>query len=110
MIASLLPSRKAPSGDGSPGSSSPLSIYFFCRGLSVVPDEEVIDMYEGSHVPLEQMSDFYGKVRKVTGSPEAAIFLLWQFCGRENILGRKDLHLLWLLVLEILALGHPGLW
>lgn len=31
------------------------------RGLSVVPDEEVIDMYEGSHVPLEQMSDFYGK-------------------------------------------------
>nr|XP_033807638.1 5'-nucleotidase domain-containing protein 3 isoform X2 [Geotrypetes seraphini] len=31
------------------------------RGLSVVPDEEVIAMYEGSHVPLEQMSDFYGK-------------------------------------------------
>uniref|UniRef100_A0A4X1T5R1 5'-nucleotidase domain containing 3 n=1 Tax=Sus scrofa TaxID=9823 RepID=A0A4X1T5R1_PIG len=31
------------------------------RGLSVVPDEEVIEMYEGSHVPLEQMSDFYGK-------------------------------------------------
>lgn len=34
------------------------------RGLSVVPDEEVIDMYEGSHVPLEQMSDFYGKVMR----------------------------------------------
>lgn len=33
-------------------------------------------MYEGSHVPLEQMSDFYGKVRKATGSPEAATFLL----------------------------------
>ncbi|XP_030070514.1 5'-nucleotidase domain-containing protein 3 [Microcaecilia unicolor] len=31
------------------------------RGLNVVPDEEVIAMYEGSHVPLEQMSDFYGK-------------------------------------------------
>uniref|UniRef100_A0A2K5HW34 5'-nucleotidase domain containing 3 n=1 Tax=Colobus angolensis palliatus TaxID=336983 RepID=A0A2K5HW34_COLAP len=31
------------------------------RGLSVVPDDEVIEMYEGSHVPLEQMSDFYGK-------------------------------------------------
>uniref|UniRef100_A0A8D2KCQ9 5'-nucleotidase domain containing 3 n=1 Tax=Urocitellus parryii TaxID=9999 RepID=A0A8D2KCQ9_UROPR len=31
------------------------------RGHSVVPDEEVIEMYEGSHVPLEQMSDFYGK-------------------------------------------------
>lgn len=29
----------------------------------MVPDEEVIEMYEGSHVPLEQMSDFYGKVR-----------------------------------------------
>lgn len=28
----------------------------------MVPDEEVIEMYEGSHVPLEQMSDFYGKV------------------------------------------------
>uniref|UniRef100_A0A452HJY6 Uncharacterized protein n=1 Tax=Gopherus agassizii TaxID=38772 RepID=A0A452HJY6_9SAUR len=31
------------------------------RGFSVVPDEEVIAMYDGSHVPLEQMSDFYGK-------------------------------------------------
>ncbi|XP_018107823.1 5'-nucleotidase domain-containing protein 3-like isoform X2 [Xenopus laevis] len=31
------------------------------RGLNVVPDSEVIEMYEGSHVPLEQMSDFYGK-------------------------------------------------
>uniref|UniRef100_A0A7N8Y3Y0 5'-nucleotidase domain containing 3 n=1 Tax=Mastacembelus armatus TaxID=205130 RepID=A0A7N8Y3Y0_9TELE len=32
------------------------------RGLNPVPDEEVIAMYEGSHVPLEIMSDFYGKV------------------------------------------------
>ncbi|XP_037539653.1 5'-nucleotidase domain-containing protein 3-like, partial [Nematolebias whitei] len=31
------------------------------RGLHPVPDEEVIAMYEGSHVPLEIMSDFYGK-------------------------------------------------
>uniref|UniRef100_A0A1A8KU69 5'-nucleotidase domain containing 3 n=1 Tax=Nothobranchius kuhntae TaxID=321403 RepID=A0A1A8KU69_NOTKU len=31
------------------------------RGLDPVPDEEVIAMYEGSHVPLEIMSDFYGK-------------------------------------------------
>ncbi|XP_063783857.1 5'-nucleotidase domain-containing protein 3 isoform X1 [Pseudophryne corroboree] len=31
------------------------------RGLDVVPDAEVIEMYHGSHVPLEQMSDFYGK-------------------------------------------------
>ncbi|XP_046889122.1 5'-nucleotidase domain-containing protein 3 isoform X2 [Hypomesus transpacificus] len=31
------------------------------RGLHPVPDQEVIAMYEGSHVPLEIMSDFYGK-------------------------------------------------
>ncbi|KAG8578410.1 hypothetical protein GDO81_010480 [Engystomops pustulosus] len=31
------------------------------RGFEVVPDSEVIEMYQGSHVPLEQMSDFYGK-------------------------------------------------
>ncbi|XP_043943783.1 5'-nucleotidase domain-containing protein 3 isoform X2 [Protopterus annectens] len=31
------------------------------RGLHAIPDEEVIAMYEGSHVPLEQMSDFYGQ-------------------------------------------------
>ncbi|MBN3295285.1 NT5D3 protein, partial [Amia calva] len=31
------------------------------RGLHPVSEKEVIAMYEGSHVPLEQMSDFYGK-------------------------------------------------
>ncbi|XP_073476405.1 5'-nucleotidase domain-containing protein 3 [Aquarana catesbeiana] len=31
------------------------------RGFDVVQDSEVIEMYQGSHVPLEQMSDFYGK-------------------------------------------------
>ncbi|XP_067091432.1 5'-nucleotidase domain-containing protein 3 [Osmerus mordax] len=31
------------------------------RGLHPVPDQEVVAMYEGSHVPLEIMSDFYGK-------------------------------------------------
>ncbi|KAG7262591.1 hypothetical protein CRUP_036910 [Coryphaenoides rupestris] len=31
------------------------------RGLHPVPDEEVIAMYDGCHVPLENMSDFYGK-------------------------------------------------
>uniref|UniRef100_A0A8C4SHB9 5'-nucleotidase domain containing 3 n=1 Tax=Erpetoichthys calabaricus TaxID=27687 RepID=A0A8C4SHB9_ERPCA len=31
------------------------------RGLHPVSDKEVVAMYEGSHVPLEQMSDFYGK-------------------------------------------------
>ncbi|XP_075039188.1 5'-nucleotidase domain-containing protein 2 isoform X2 [Mixophyes fleayi] len=32
------------------------------RGLKPVPDEEVIDLYGGTlHIPLFQMSDFYGK-------------------------------------------------
>uniref|UniRef100_A0A3Q3WU46 Uncharacterized protein n=1 Tax=Mola mola TaxID=94237 RepID=A0A3Q3WU46_MOLML len=31
------------------------------RGLHPVSDDEVIALYEGSHVPLEIMSDFYGK-------------------------------------------------
>ncbi|XP_051916575.1 5'-nucleotidase domain-containing protein 3-like isoform X1 [Hippocampus zosterae] len=31
------------------------------RGLHPVPDEEVVAMYDGCHVPLEIMSDFYGK-------------------------------------------------
>lgn len=44
------------------------------RGLNLVPDEEVIAMYDGSHVPLEQMSDFYGKVKV-----QMAIFLCSKF-------------------------------
>lgn len=48
----------------------------FPRGLSVVPDEEVIEMYEGSHVPLEQMSDFYGKVMRNYLSKVASLFPL----------------------------------
>lgn len=39
-----------------------MSYKWFRRGLNPVPDKEVIAMYEGSHVPLEIMSDFYGKV------------------------------------------------
>ncbi|KAJ8411409.1 hypothetical protein AAFF_G00174150, partial [Aldrovandia affinis] len=31
------------------------------RGLHPVSEEEVVALYEGSHVPLENMSDFYGK-------------------------------------------------
>ncbi|KAM9814374.1 5'-nucleotidase domain-containing protein 3 [Syngnathus typhle] len=31
------------------------------RGLHAVPDEEVVAMYDGCHVPLDIMSDFYGK-------------------------------------------------
>lgn len=44
---------------------------FLCfsnRGLHPVSDEEVIAMYEGCHVPLEIMSDFYGKVMTKTSS------------------------------------------
>lgn len=33
------------------------------RGLQPVPDDEVIDLYGGTqHIPLYQMSGFYGKV------------------------------------------------
>lgn len=36
------------------------------RGLSPVPDEEVIELYGGTfHVPLQQDSGFYGKVRRI---------------------------------------------
>lgn len=38
---------------------------FMSRGLHPVPDEEVIAMYDGCHVPLENMSDFYGKVNNL---------------------------------------------
>nr|XP_032828359.1 5'-nucleotidase domain-containing protein 2-like isoform X4 [Petromyzon marinus] len=31
------------------------------RGLSPVSEEEVRSLYDGTHVPLDQMSDFYGK-------------------------------------------------
>lgn len=33
-----------------------------------MPDQEVIAMYEGCHVPLDIMSDFYGKVMDCTGA------------------------------------------
>lgn len=56
----------------------------FSRGLSVVPDEEVIEMYEGSHVPLEQMSDFYGKVMR-DFLFKAACFLLETWPGRFRV-------------------------
>lgn len=37
------------------------------RGLQPVPDEEVIDLYGGTqHIPLYQMSGFYGKVSHTT--------------------------------------------
>lgn len=35
-------------------------------GLNPVPDEEVCQLYGGTyHVPLQQYSGFYGKVRRV---------------------------------------------
>lgn len=39
-----------------------LPVVFF-RGLKPVPDEEVLEMYDGTHhIPLHQASGFYGKV------------------------------------------------
>ncbi len=36
------------------------------RGLSPMPDEEVLQLYGGTyHVPLQQDSGFYGKVKGV---------------------------------------------
>ena len=36
------------------------------RGMSPVPDEEVRELYGGTyHVPLQQDSGFYGKVRRI---------------------------------------------
>uniref|UniRef100_G3P6U6 5'-nucleotidase domain containing 3 n=1 Tax=Gasterosteus aculeatus TaxID=69293 RepID=G3P6U6_GASAC len=43
------------------------------RGLHPVPDEEVIAMYEGCHVPLENMSDFYGKFMDIFSLPEMTL-------------------------------------
>lgn len=43
------------------------------RGLQPVPDEEVIDLYGGTqHIPLYQMSGFYGKVPTHGPWPRAA--------------------------------------
>lgn len=36
------------------------------RGLSPVPDEEVLQLFGGTyHIPLQQDSGFYGKVRRL---------------------------------------------
>ncbi len=35
------------------------------RGLQRLPDEEVINMYNGTHVAIDNMSGFYGKVKIV---------------------------------------------
>lgn len=38
--------------------------YAAFRGLTPLPDEEVLDLYGGTfHVPLQQDSGFYGKAR-----------------------------------------------
>lgn len=50
------------------------------RGLQPVPDEEVIDLYGGTqHIPLYQMSGFYGKVLAHLLLPRAthALISLW---------------------------------
>ncbi|XP_019737404.1 5'-nucleotidase domain-containing protein 3 isoform X2 [Hippocampus comes] len=43
------------------------------RGLHPVPDEEVVAMYDGCHVPLEIMSDFYGKFMDIFSLPEMSL-------------------------------------
>lgn len=41
-------------------------IFDVLRGLSPMPDEEVLQLYGGTyHVPLQQDSGFYGKVRRI---------------------------------------------
>lgn len=57
------------------------------RGLQPVPDEEVIDLYGGTqHIPLYQMSGFYGKVptpRAVApGSPRSDLIAGARSLGR----------------------------
>ena len=34
----------------------------FLRGLTPVSDDEVQHLYEGTHVPVEDMNNYYGKV------------------------------------------------
>jgi len=38
---------------------------FFCRGLQQIPEEEVVKMYGGRHVGIEEIGGFYGIVRAV---------------------------------------------
>lgn len=63
--------------------SGPLRTDDICappRGLQPVPDEEVIDLYGGTqHIPLYQMSGFYGKVLTPSATPRAAssVISLW---------------------------------
>lgn len=44
-----------------------LSVFDVPSGLNPVPDDEVCQLYGGTyHVPLQQYSGFYGKVRRVS--------------------------------------------
>ena len=38
------------------------------RGLQRLPDEEVMNIYNGTHVAIDNMSGFYGKVRYLVKS------------------------------------------
>lgn len=67
------------------------SIMCNCRGLQSVPDEGVICLYEGiQHIPLYQMSGFYGKgstikqVGDIFSQPEMALLsCMVDFLGLE---------------------------
>lgn len=59
----------------------PTNVCLCYRGLHPVSDEEVIAMYEGCHIPLEIMSDFYGKVIRTDTSDTTLVCL----CIRKSV-------------------------
>lgn len=56
-----------------------------------MPDKEVIAMYDGCHVPLENMSDFYGKVGLISSPPfhihyiQISLIYPFTFCSKATL-------------------------
>ncbi|KAF4091130.1 hypothetical protein AMELA_G00033430 [Ameiurus melas] len=72
------------------------------RGLHPVPDREVIAMYEGCHIPLEIMSDFYGKsshghamkqFMDIFSLPEMTLLLCVNDCFMKHNIDYEPVHL-----------------
>lgn len=62
------------------------------RGLQPVPDDEVIDLYGGTqHIPLYQMSGFYGKVPTTCCCPKqpGPGVLMWVLASWEAVVSRS---------------------
>lgn len=60
------------------------------RGLQPVPDEEVIDLYGGTqHIPLYQMSDFYGKVLTLLPRAARLVISVWVLAPRPTPLTHR---------------------